>query len=94
MRLKVMAQRKGVAFTITVFLLGLFLFAALFIVIGPAEEKFFDYAVANVVDSDYSTNVTLWHTMFTFLPAIVIFVGMVWVFTRSQKKGLGDFQQI
>ncbi len=89
-----MKNRKGQAFNIIVFLFSLFIFAFVYIIFLTAEDTLFNVATTITTDADLSTNLTLFHNLFLFLPAIILFLGLIWIWTRSQKKGLGDFETV
>jgi hypothetical protein len=54
--------------------------------LGQAENKMYDYATGTMIDTRLSSSATIFHNIFTFLPAIVLFVAIIWLWTVTQKK--------
>jgi len=85
---------RGVAFTIIVFLVGLFAFAFLFIILDGIRSAMFDVATSIVVNSDLSTSISIWNNVITALPFIVLIIAGIWVWTRAQKRDLGGLTRV
>lgn len=85
---------RGVAYTIVVFLVGLFAFAYLFIMLNAIRSELFSFATSNVVNADLSATISIWNNILVALPFIVLIIAGIWVWTRAQKRDLGGFEQI
>lgn len=85
---------KGVAYQIIVFLVGLFGFAYFFIIIDGFRSTLFSTATNVVTDANLSNTITIVNNVIIALPFIALIIAGIWMWTRAQKRGLGEFQQV
>jgi hypothetical protein len=83
-------KRRGVAQAIVVFLLVLILAGALYIPLNYSITTFNSLQTSGILTGYDANSLSFVQTYWTWLPIILLFATIPFVYLRAQKRGIGD----
>jgi hypothetical protein len=83
-------KRRGVAQAIVVFLLVLILAGALYIPLNYSITTFNSLQTSGILSGYDASSLSFVNTYWAWLPAIILFATIPFVYLRAQKRGIGD----
>jgi cbb3-type cytochrome oxidase subunit 3 len=90
MMMKKHAKKRGVAQAIIVFILILVLVGAIFIPLNLAVSQFNQLQSSGILGGFDNDSLSFVQTLWLWLPAIVVFASITYVYMKAQKRNMGE----